>query len=359
MPDKLEREMIGALFVLGLDGRSLSRAAQEVFDRYKVGGAVIFQRNVSDVVQTWELTRALRKRRMVVGIDHEGGRVNRLPGPVTATPPMAGLGLARSERLAEDLGGVHGAELAALGFQVDYAPVLDISVNPLNRVIGDRAISNDPAVVGSLGAAYLRGLGAWGIQGCAKHFPGHGAPREDSHVSLPEAALDTATLEQVHAAPFRDAIRAGVPMVMTAHVVYPAWDRRPATLSRVAVTERLRGDLGFDGVVVTDDLQMAAVAKGWDVADRVLLALEAGVDQLMICHGLDVQVAALDAVYKAVDGKLIRRERLEESYARIQRMQKEAKRAAPAKNRDELMAALGCEAHREISGSIPSLPTSS
>ncbi|MFH1531703.1 MAG: beta-N-acetylhexosaminidase [Pseudomonadota bacterium] len=356
MPDKHEREMIGALFVLGFDGRSLPRAAAEVFDRYRVGGAVLFQRNVSDVVQTWELTRSLRKRRIVVGIDHEGGRVNRLPGPVTATPPMAGLGLARSERLAEDLGGVHGAELAALGFQVDYAPVLDVAVNPLNRVIGDRAISGDPGVVGALGPAYLRGLGASGILGCAKHFPGHGAPREDSHVSLPEADLDAETLDRVHVAPFRAAIRKGAPMIMTAHVVYPAWDKRPATLSRVAVTEHLRGDLGFEGVVVTDDLQMAAVADGgWDIADRVLLALGAGVDQLMICHDLDVQVAALEAVYRAVDGKLIRRARLEASFARIKAMQKAAKRVAPARNRDELLAVLGCAAHRGISESIPRL----
>jgi beta-N-acetylhexosaminidase len=353
MPDKREREMIGAMFVLGFDGRSLSRATQEIFDRYKVGGAVLFQRNISDVVQTWELTRALRKRGVVVGIDHEGGRVNRLPAPVTATPPMAGLGLARSERLAEDLGGVHGAELSALGFQVDYAPVLDLAVNPLNRVIGDRAISGDPRVAGPLGAAYLRGLGAHGIQGCAKHFPGHGAPREDSHVSLPEAALDGEILDRIHMAPFRDAIRAGVPMVMTAHVVYPAWDRRPATLSRVAVTEHLRGGLGFEGVVVTDDLQMAAVADGWDIEDRVLLALEAGVDQLMFCHDPEVQVAALEAVYKAVDGRLIRRERLEASYARIKAMQKVAKKALPAKNRDALLSVLGCAAHVSTSESIP------
>ncbi len=355
MPDKREREMIGALFVLGFDGRSLPRAAADVFDRYKVGGAVLFQRNVSDVVQTWELTRALRKRRMVVGIDHEGGRVNRLPAPVTATPPMAGLGLARSERLAEDLGGLHGAELAALGFQVDYAPVLDLAVNPLNTVIGDRAISGDPAVVGPMGAAYLRGLEAYGVLGCAKHFPGHGAPREDSHVSLPQAELDAATLDRVHLAPFRDACRAGVPMVMTAHVVYPAWDSRPATLSPVAVTEHLRGALGFEGVVVTDDLQMAAVAAGWDVEDRVLLALEAGVDQLMICHDLDVQVAALEAIYKAVDGRIIRRERLEASYARIKAMQKIAKQAVPAKNRDALLSVLGCDAHQSTSESIPKM----
>ena len=353
MPDKREREMIGALFVLGFDGRSLPRAAAEVFDRYRVRGAVLFQRNISDVVQTWELTRSLRKRRIVVGIDHEGGRVNRLPEPVTATPPMAGLGLARSERVAGELGRVHGAELAALGFQVDYAPVLDVSVNPLNRVIGDRAIAGDPALVGRLGAAYLRGLAAQGVLPCAKHFPGHGAPREDSHVSLPEADVDAATLDKVHVAPFRNAVRAGVPMVMTAHVVYPAWDSRPATFSQVAVTDRLRSDLGFDRVVVTDDLQMAAVAKGWDVEDRVLLALEAGVDQLMICHDLDVQVAALEAVYKAVDGKILRQERLEESYERIMRMQKEAKKAQPAKNRDELLAVLGSDAHRAVSESIP------
>jgi len=354
MPDKREREMIGALFVLGFDGRSLPRAAADFFDDKKIRGAVLFQRNVSDPTQTWELVRSLRKRRMVVGIDHEGGRVNRLPAPVTATPPMAGLGLARSERLAEDLGGVHGAELAALGFQVDYAPVLDVVVNPSNRVIGDRAISDDHAVVGGLGAAYIRGLDARGIAACAKHFPGHGAPREDSHVSLPEVSVDAATLDRVHVAPFREAVLAGVPMVMTAHVVYSAWDARPATLSRMAVTGKLRGELGFDGVVVTDDLQMAAVADGWDVADRVLLALEAGVDQLMICHDLEVQAAALEAVYKAVDGRLIRRERLEESYVRVQRIRKAA-RAVPAKNRDELMAVLGCEAHRSVSESIPRL----
>ena len=353
MPDKREREMIGALFVLGFDGRSLPRVADRFFADHRIGGAVLFQRNVSDPVQAWELARSLRRRRMSVGIDHEGGRVSRLPEPVTATPPMAGLGAARSERLAEDLGGVHGAELAALGFQVDYAPVLDVAVNPLNRVIGDRAISGDPAVVGSLGAAYLRGLDAWGVQGCAKHFPGHGAPREDSHVSLPEAAVDAATLDRVHAAPFGDAVRAGVPMIMTAHVVYPAWDTLPATLSGVAVTEKLRGELGFDGVVVTDDLGMAAVAGGGDVADRVLMALEAGVDQLMICHDLEVQAAALDAVYRAVDGRIIRRDRLERSHARVQRMRKAAKLAAPAKNRDELMSVLGCEAHRSVSESIP------
>ncbi|MBM4370255.1 MAG: beta-N-acetylhexosaminidase [Deltaproteobacteria bacterium] len=354
MPDKREREMIGALFVLGMEGRSLQKPWAEFFVRCRVGAAVLFQRNAGDAVQVWELTRCLRRAGLVVGIDHEGGRVNRLPQPVTPTPPFAGLGLARSPRLAASLGELHGAELGALGFQVNYAPVLDVAADPRNRVIGDRAASADPAVAGELGAAYLRGLLSRGVLPCAKHFPGHGAVREDSHVSLPRSDADAETLEALHLPPFRAAIRAGVPQVMAAHVVVPAWDPvRPATFSRVALTDRLRGDLGFQGVVVTDDLQMAAVSRDWDIADRVLLALEAGADQLMICHDLEVQEAAVAAVWKAVDGRVLRRERLEASWARIGRLRKEARRAVPAKNREELLAVLGCTAHRQVADSIP------
>lgn len=357
MPTKELRAWIGSMFVIGFDGRSINSSLDDLIQRYHPAAAVLFQRNVSEVVQLWELTRALSKRRLMVGIDHEGGRVQRLGEPVTPTPAMAGLGMTRSPRLARELGQVHGAELAALGFHLNFAPVADVLTNARNEVIGDRSLGEDPEVVGQLASAYVHGLQEHRVAGCAKHFPGHGATREDSHVSLPVCDEDKETLRGVHMAPFRKLLDAGVGMVMTAHVTYKDLDpTRPATLSSRLIQDELRTGLGFNGVVITDDLKMAALAR-WDMEDRVLMALEAGADMLMICHDRDSQIAAFEAVYKAVDGRIIKKERIQKSAERVQKLREwlhlGTERAA--KNREHLLSVLGSSEHRRKVSAIPVL----
>ena len=194
----------------------------------------------------------------MVAIDHEGGRVLRLGEPFTQFPPAAVVGRTRNPDLAYRVGHAMGVELASVGIDLSFAPVLDVHSNPANPVIGDRAFGSDPALVSEMGIALMRGLHDGGVLSCGKHFPGHGDTEKDSHLELPVVRRSRAELEQTELVPFRAAIAAGVPMLMSAHVLYPALDpEHPATLSRAILTDLLRGELHFDGVVASDDLRHA------------------------------------------------------------------------------------------------------
>jgi beta-N-acetylhexosaminidase len=244
-------------------------------------------------------------------------------------------------------------ELAAIGLNFNFAPVLDVRTNPVNRVIADRSFSTDAHTVGRMGQEYVRGSLDVGVAPCGKHFPGHGDTREDSHELLPRVSTPPDLLEQRELVPFRMAMAAGLPAIMTAHVVHEGIDSTlPATLSPAVVGGLLRTRLGFQGVVVTDDLEMKAVADNWDVEDRTLLALKAGADLLMFCHTPEVQVRAIETVCRAVDGRIIKPEQIEQSFARVQALKTMVRKLQPARNRDELLSVLNSNEHKSLSSSL-------
>jgi len=310
MPTDVLRRTASQLFVVGLPGPTVDRETRRFLAEHPPGGIVLFKRNVRSATQLRDLTAELHAVgagvRPLVGIDHEGGRVHRLPAPFTRFPPAATVGAPRAPRLVEAVGRAMGRELRAAGIDLDFAPVLDVCSNPRNQVIGDRAFASDPADVARLGLALARGLAGAGVLTCGKHFPGHGASTGDSHFVLPRVRRSRRALAAVELRPFVRAIASGIPALMSAHVVYPALDpRRPATLSRAICHDLLRRRLGFRGVLFSDDLDMNAVAAHSTPARSAVRALAAGCDMVLVCQSMPAARAAMLGVERALaDGTL-------------------------------------------------------
>jgi beta-N-acetylhexosaminidase len=224
-----------------------------------------------------------------VSLDQEGGRVQRIKAPLTVWPAMARVAAVGDLAYTEAVGQAMGREVAAFGFNVDYAPVLDVHTNPANPIIGDRAFGSDVATAAAQALAFWRGLEAAGVRGCGKHYPGHGDTATDSHLELPRVDADEKRLRAVELPPFEAAARARVPMIMTAHVVYPAVDAEPATLSRLWLGDILRRKLAFEGVCVSDDLDMKAIRERWTTREVVQRGLIRGVDCFLACRDPEVQ----------------------------------------------------------------------
>jgi beta-N-acetylhexosaminidase len=271
-----------------------------------LGGVVLFGRNVVDDEQVAALTAQLRGERdgVVVGIDEEGGDVTRLdvntgsfvPGPLA-------LGAADDPELTMAVAAALGERLAACGVTVNLAPCADLTLAAEDLIIGVRAFGSDPAKAAPHVAAYVTGLQKYGVAACAKHFPGHGAATEDSHVALPVLPRTPGELREIELVPFAAAIRAGVRSVMSGHLVVPAWGDEPATLNRTALTDVLRGELGFTGAIITDALEMGAVSGAYGRHDGLgrsaVRALKAGADALCL-GGAAFEAPALDACVSAI-----------------------------------------------------------
>ncbi len=334
---------IGQLLWVGFAGPEVPAPLRARLDAGDYGATVLFKRNlrmtmadgaiaqeVCDLDALVELNRELHRGApdgtpALIAIDHEGGLVQRVRAPATQWPPMmahAGLG-DDDARVAEQVGKAIGDELRALGFDIDFAPVLDVHTNPANPVIGERAFGTDAESVARRGLAFARGLAAAGVLACGKHFPGHGDTSTDSHLELPRIDHDWARLERVELLPFRKAAAAQLPMLMTAHVVFAALDdQRPATLSEPVVTGLLRGKLGYRGVIVSDDLDMRAIAHhmGADVA--AVAAISAGCDALLLCRDEANQELAQAALHREAERSSAFRARVGESAARIRAMKR-------------------------------------
>ncbi|MFF5855696.1 glycoside hydrolase family 3 protein [Streptomyces sp. NPDC012751] len=339
------QEKVGQLFVTRVYGHSATapdqadidanlkeigvRTAAELIAKYRVGGIIYFTwaHNTRDPHQIAELSDGIQRAALdqprglpvLIATDQEHGAVCRIGKPATLFPGAMAIGAGRSRSDARTLGRISGAELRAMGINQDYAPDADVNVNPANPVIGVRSFGADPDAVAALVAAEVKGYQAAGVAATAKHFPGHGDTAVDSHYGFPVITHSRELWEELDAVPFRAAIAAGIDSIMTAHIQFPALDGSgdPATLSRPILTGILRGELGYDGVVITDSLGMQGVRSKYG-DDRVpVLALKAGVDQLLNPPSLDV---AWNAVLKAVrDGELTEA-RLDESILRILRL---------------------------------------
>ncbi len=330
-------KQIGQLLVCGFRGTTLPSSVAIALRESTIGGVILFSRNIESTEQLIELNRAIysltRTIAPFVTIDHEGGRVDRLKSPFTHFPPcLIYDGFEESTRLPRirEAARIMGEELRATGFNVDWAPVVDIQSNPANPVIGDRAYGTTATRVGEAIEAAIQGFASAAIGCCAKHFPGHGDTHLDSHLALPivDQPLNELLIREL--VPFRRAIRQQVPFIMTAHVVYRAIDPdRPATLSRQWLTDILRNDLRFNGVIVSDDLDMKAITDHDGVEEAAVMAVAAGADLLLICHSFEAHVAVREALLKAVSDRRIPVERIESAYDRVIAAKREYCAAAP------------------------------
>ena len=357
MPTALRRQ-IGQLLIAGFDGDQIPPEMRSLAREFGLGGVILFGRNIGEPEQVaevaFEASRLLPDLPPWVSVDQEGGRVARLKAPFTEWPPMATLGRCGDVKLAERFARALAAELRAVGITLDYAPVLDIHTNSKNLVIGDRALAEKAEDVARLGGAIVRALQGAGIAACGKHFPGHGDTSTDSHFELPLVEHPPDRLRRVEFVPFKAAIEAGVATIMTAHVLVPSLDeKRPASLSRHIVFDLLRDELHYQGVILSDDLEMKAIADGYAVPEAAVLAIEAGCDGVLICSGDHAtQAAALEALVHAVEQERLPFGRVEDALKR-QRRAKERFLASPigaakpAAGR-ALRAALGRDEHRAI-----------
>ncbi len=317
--------LAGRLLVVGFDGTTLPARVARALEREAVAGVILFRRNLPSLEATVALTAAVAAAGApgappaFVAVDEEGGRVSRLPPPEAKLPPMRRLGEIDDPTLVARAGHAIGARLRALGFNWDFAPILDVDSNPANPVIGDRAFSRDPARVSALALAFASGLAQGGVLACGKHFPGHGDTDTDSHLALPSLPHARARLDAIELAPFVAAAGAGLESLMTAHVVLSDIDPDvPATLSRAVMTGLLREELGYSGVLVSDDLEMRAVADRWGTAEAAVLAIEAGCDLLLVCRDLDRADAARDALTRAIEARPSFRARAVEAATRVE-----------------------------------------
>ena len=288
VPSSTRRD-IGQLLIGSMPGTTVPAELRSLAREFQLGGVILFTRNIEAPAQVAELSHDIQslaaEMPLWVSIDQEGGRVARLQAPFTEWPPMAVLGRCGDPAVASRFAVALAAELRAVGITLDYTPVLDIHTNPKNPVIGDRALAADAAMVGTLGAAIVRGLQDNGVAACGKHFPGHGDTSVDSHDELPIVEHPPDRIERVECVPFLDAIRADVAFIMTAHLLVPSLDEdTPATLSRRIVHDLLRKKLGFGGVILSDDLEMEALARTYPVPEAAVQAIAAGCDAVLVCR---------------------------------------------------------------------------
>jgi beta-N-acetylhexosaminidase len=355
--DAFEREAARCVFV-GIKGLTPKKEELQLVAR-GVGGVILFSRNVRDPSQVAQLAKDLKqasKEPLLICIDQEGGRVQRLRPPFwTAWPSMRRLGDIDEQGgalgltgpgVAEKVGKMIAQELLACGIDFNFAPVVDVDTNPKNPVIADRSFSRDPRRVARLGIALAHGLEKAGVASCAKHFPGHGDTSTDSHLMLPRLAHDKSRLWEVELVPFVAAARAQLASVMTAHVRFEAFDRLPATLSPVSLAI-LRKDVEFQGACISDDLEMKAISDIWGVPDAAELAIAAGCDAVLVCHTLQHQHDSIDAIARGARAGPLSRERLAQAAGRVGQLQKFA-RPAEAIIPEAAASACATEEHRRF-----------
>jgi beta-N-acetylhexosaminidase len=275
--------------------------------------------------------------------------VARLRGaPFTTLPSMRAIGLAGESDVARRVGALLAYEVRALGFDVDFAPVLDVDTNPLNPVIGDRSFHRDAQQVARLGVALAQGLEAGGVASCGKHFPGHGDSSQDSHLDLPRLPHSLSRLREVELVPFAAYAQAGLASLMTAHVVFEALDATlPATMSPKVLRGLVRDELKFDGVIVSDDLEMKAVAEHFSIERAVVEGLRAGVDLFLVCHHAKVQRRAIEALVKAVEAGELGRELVDQAHRRVEALTRRF-----VLGPEQRLATLGSSEHHRLAAGL-------
>ena len=326
------KENLGQMFMIGFNGTTLSDELKGIITNYGIGGVILFSRNIESMSQVKDLCNSLQelsiknnKKPLLIAIDQEGGRVFRLKPPFIQYPSYGELGRTGSEDAVRSNALLMADELIEIGVSMNMAPVLDVNTNPKNPIIGDRSFSSDPNVVSRLGSCVIKTFHEKGIIAVGKHFPGHGDTFSDSHLELPVVNHGIERLEGIEFKPFVNTFKTGLKAIMTAHVLYPALDPDyPATLSEKIISGILRKKLGFNGVVITDDLEMKAISNNYSDKISAIQSVKAGVDILLICHSHDKQLTILNSILKSVKNGEIKEKRIDESFNRIMKLKEEA-----------------------------------
>jgi beta-N-acetylhexosaminidase len=343
---------IGQMLMVGVAGYELTTAELKICQSHDFGGFILFSRNCSDATQIHSLCRSLCKTTRnlpFIAIDEEGGRVHRLPPPFTHFPPAALVGKTGSPDLAFRVGRAVAAELTLLGINLNFAPVLDVNSNAENPIIGDRSFGATPDQAAAMALAWSEGLSSSGIIPCGKHFPGHGNTDTDSHLDLPLVAKSLSELYAVELQPFLHACRSPIQALMTAHVVFPALDKElPATLSSRIVTGVLRQELGYEGVVFSDDMEMKAITGNFNVEEAALSSVRAGIDVLLYCHDLSKAVSIFNLLCREARQDSQLRARIDESCVRISKLKMRCLRQHRSLPDNELLEQLIALDHRKL-----------
>ena len=350
-------EQVGQLCMIGFEGREVTSDLRAWMREYQPGGIILFSRNLVDPVQIAHLTNDLQALAgdipLLIAIDQEGGRVSRLPSGFTLFPPAATVAQSGSTELAYQAAAVTAKELRAVGINMNMAPVLDIHTNPSNPIIGDRAFGTEPEQVCLMGAATIAGLHDHRVLACGKHFPGHGDTSADSHLELPVVQATRERLEEVELKPFQYAIDHGLQAMMTAHIHYPALDQsNPATMSPAILSGMLRQQMGFSGVILSDDLEMRAILDHSEVGNAAVRSLQAGVDMLLVCKTLSLETDTLEAVRRAIASHELGPARLEASLARVASVKQQFAHPYQPIDSTSIPYTVGIPAHHEVLAQI-------
>lgn len=331
MPNDLE-SLVGEQMMIGVAGPKMTPAMRKQIRRIRPGGVIFFRPNFSSAKNFRKLVSDLEdaaEKRLVTAVDHEGGRVIHLAGGVTVFPDNLVIGNTKKNVYPREQGRIEALELRRLGITLNLAPTIDVLRENFSPNIGIRSYGKDPDLVASFGAERIKALQTNGVAACAKHFPGQGQSNRDAHLDLPVLFSSNDEMEKIHLAPFRAAVQAGVASVMTSHPIYPNLDksRRPATFSK-EVIRLLRSQLGFQGAILTDDLEMGALKGICPIGESAVRSIEAGHDMVLVCHDLKAQIEVYENLLKAYSFGKLDRWALEKSLVRIERLRKKNAGAA-------------------------------
>jgi beta-N-acetylhexosaminidase len=362
MSEKILEKMVGQLLCVGIPDKSISTNDLKLLNRIGVGGVILFQKNFESVAQVSELTNSLQKGiaaeahralPLFIGVDHEGGRVQRFKDSFTIFPPMARLGEINSAKTAFEVGYVMGKELRSVGVNLNFAPVLDVPPSMDAPGLGDRVFSTDPEVVATMGSALVRGIQKGGCIGVLKHFPGHGSANVDSHEDLPVVNKTIEELEACDWIPFRRSLRARAEAVMTAHIMMPKIDpSKPATLSRKILQDYLRKELRHNKLIFSDDLEMGAIAKRYSLSEAAFLAVDAGCDMVLLCHDYSQLEEVWLHLVNAFKTETLPMKKLTESLERIEDVKQRYLLPLKYVTKDLAQAMVGAPAFKQVAQMI-------
>jgi beta-N-acetylhexosaminidase len=317
-------EKIGQMLIVGLDGYSLDINTKELIEKHKVGGFIFFANNIQNSKQLLSLLNSMKEENqknnipLFLSVDEEGGRVSRMPKEFKDFPTNKAIGNINNEVFSKEIGKIIAEEISSFGFNMNFAPVLDVNSNPKNPVIGNRAFSSKAEIVSKLGVQTMLGIQEADVIPVIKHFPGHGDTTVDSHKGLPTVNNNLERLESLELIPFAEAIKNNADVVMIAHILLPQIDKEnPSSMSKAIITDLLRNKLKFDGVVITDDMTMGAIMKNYNIGEAAVKAVNAGTDIVLVCHEYEKEVEVINALKNAVKVGSISELQINDSVYRI------------------------------------------
>ena len=316
-------DKIGQMILAGISGTTMDTNAKKLISQFHVGGIIFYKNNFETPAQTIQLVNQMKAENrsnlpLLLGADQEGGRVTRLPGGLANFPPNKQIGKVNNPEFSYKVGTLLGHELKEFGLNLNFAPVLDINSNPNNPVIGDRSFGNNSEIVSKLGIQTMKGIQSQNVIPTIKHFPGHGDTSVDSHLELPIVNKSLKELKKLELIPFERAIDDGADVVMVAHILLPELDKtNPASMSKAVMTDLLRKQLRFEGVIITDDMTMGAITEHFDIGKAAVESVKAGSDIILVGHDYNNVVKITSSLKTAIQSGEISEQRLNESLERI------------------------------------------